>query len=66
MNMDHPSVQQAFHVLKDHLEAIERLQAQLKRWVGRLLGLGAGWHAVCMESAGVAVTVGSVLIAPGT
>lgn len=34
MSADHPSVQQAFSVLKDHLEAIEKLQAQLKRWVG--------------------------------
>lgn len=31
MSMDHPSVQQAFNVLKDHLEAIDKLQAQLKR-----------------------------------
>jgi hypothetical protein len=33
MSADHPSVQQAFSVLKDHLEAIEKLQAQLKRCV---------------------------------
>lgn len=31
MSMEHPSVQQAFHVLKDHMEAIAKLQAQLKR-----------------------------------
>lgn len=31
MSMQHPSVQQAFHVLKDHMEAIAKLQAQLKR-----------------------------------
>jgi len=37
MSVDHPSVQQAFHVLKDHLEAIERLHSQLKRW-------GGGWE----------------------
>lgn len=31
MSMEHPSVQQAFHVLKDHMDAIGKLQAQLKR-----------------------------------
>jgi hypothetical protein len=31
MSLDHPSVQQAFHVLKDHMEAIAKLQNQLKR-----------------------------------
>lgn len=41
MSVDHPSVQQAFHVLKDHLEAIERLQGQLKRWV---LVIAVGVH----------------------
>lgn len=35
MSVDHPSVQQAFSVLRDHLEAIEKLQAQLKRWADR-------------------------------
>jgi hypothetical protein len=36
MSTDHPSMQQAFHVLKDHAEAVECLQAQLKRcgWGG--------------------------------
>jgi hypothetical protein len=31
MSLDHPSVQQAFHVLKDHMEAIAKLQDQLNR-----------------------------------
>lgn len=31
MSSEHPSVQQVFQVLKDHLEAMERLHAQLKR-----------------------------------
>ena len=53
MSTDHPSMQQAFHVLKDHAEAVECLQAQLKRcgW-SPLHSVTDGLLGVSMHGAG--------------